>query len=305
MRQGTKRTVAETLIGVDMLRIGIVGAENSHTAAVARICNVKKKVPARVTMVWGETSRSARLTAEAGQIPSVVTDWRDMLGKIDGVMIDHRHPGPHAEVAKFFVKHAVPLFVDKPITHTVVEGRKLCAAAKKMGVPITSFSIIPLQKSFRTFKKSLLEMGDIASLTSTGPADVKSKWAGVYFYGIHQVDAILELVGTGIHAVELKQHRRNAVGILYGKAGPIVTMHCMASGYRGFHWSAVADEKILDFSLEMDSDPYLAGVKMFIDMFRTGREPIDHRRMLAPIAVLAALQRSLNTGGRRVPVRRV
>ena len=44
-----------------MLNIGIVGAENSHTAAIAKVLNVEKRVRGvRVTHVWGETAQYAQ-----------------------------------------------------------------------------------------------------------------------------------------------------------------------------------------------------------------------------------------------------
>ena len=47
-----------------MLKIGIVGAENSHTAAIANLCNVEKRVDARVEMLWGETAEFAQKAAD-------------------------------------------------------------------------------------------------------------------------------------------------------------------------------------------------------------------------------------------------
>ena len=48
-----------------MLRIGMVGAENSHTAAIAKVLNVDKRIPGvRATCVWGETRGHARKAAE-------------------------------------------------------------------------------------------------------------------------------------------------------------------------------------------------------------------------------------------------
>ena len=64
-----------------MLNIGIVGAENSHTAAIAKVINVDKRVPGvRVTHVWGETRAYARKAAEAGEIPHIVKEPVDMVG---------------------------------------------------------------------------------------------------------------------------------------------------------------------------------------------------------------------------------
>ena len=93
------------------------------------------------------------------------------------------------------------------------------------------------------------------------------------------------------------------LGILRYKDGPIVTMNCIApGGSSSFHWSAVGANGIVDWTHGKDPSPYLKGAKTFTRMFKTGKEPIEHRRMLAPVAVLAALQKSLDQGGKRVKV---
>ena len=276
-----------------MLRIGIVGAENSHCAHVARICNVHKKVSCRVQMVWGETPELARKAAEVGRIPTAVRDWREMLGKVDGVMIDHRHPKHHAEVATFFVKNKVPCFVDKPFTYTLAEGKRLCALARKKRVCITSFSTIPLQRNFAEFKKALRRIGTIAHLTMTGPVDLKSKYGGIFFYGIHQVDTIIELFGTKVDRVSFVKHGSGGVAILEYKEGPLATMNCVNNGNSSFHWSAVGETGILDWPLVRDEDPYLTGARTFVKMFRTRKEPFSHERLLAPVAVLDAMAGSI------------
>ena len=67
-----------------MLNIGMVGAENSHTAAIAKVVNIQKRIPGvRATHVWGETRAFARAAAEAGDIPEIVRDPSDMIGRIE------------------------------------------------------------------------------------------------------------------------------------------------------------------------------------------------------------------------------
>jgi len=287
-----------------MLRIGIVGAENSHCAAIGKICNVEKKVPCRVDYVWGEKLKFAQASAAAAQIPNIVTDWRDMLGKVDGVMIDHRHPKYHAEVAEFFVKNGVPCFVDKPFTFTLAEGKRLCELARKGKVAITSFSVVPLYANFREFRKALAGIGTVVSLTSTGPVDLKSKYGGIFFYGIHQVDAIIEALGVDVDWVHVSRHGKGGAALMAYRNGPLVTMNCVNNGNSTFQWSAVGDKDVLDWKLVRDENPYLTGAKTFTAMFRTGKEPVEHRRMLAPVAVLEAMAKSLRLG-RRVKVARL
>jgi len=279
-----------------MLKFGIVGAENSHCAAIASLCNVQKKVAARAVAVWGEKPKFARAAAERAQIPAIVGDWREMLGMVDGIMIDHRHAKYHAEPAMFFVERGVPCFVDKPFTFTLVEGRRLCALARKKRVPITSFSILPMQRSFAGLKRAMRGIGDVISLTSSGPADLRSKYGGIFFYGIHQVDAIIELLGPDIDRVEVRRYGQNGIATMTTTGGAMVTMYCIKEGQRSFHCSAVGTKGIVDWTNEYDETIYLNGARTFLRMFRTGKAPFSHERMLAPVAVLEAMAKSLERG---------
>ncbi|HIG17134.1 MAG TPA: hypothetical protein EYQ31_07495 [Candidatus Handelsmanbacteria bacterium] len=75
-----------------MLRIGMVGAENSHTAAIAKVLNIDEKIRGvRATHVWGETAAFAKAAAEKGQIPTIVRKPEEMMGEVDAIVVDHRH----------------------------------------------------------------------------------------------------------------------------------------------------------------------------------------------------------------------
>jgi hypothetical protein len=121
-----------------MVRLGIIGAENSHSYHIGKICNLDKSVPMTVPLIWGETDEFAKVAMEKGGIPAVVKDWREMLGRVDGVMIDHRHPAPHVEPARFFIERGVPVFVDKPFTYRLRDAKRLLDMAAKKRVPVTT-----------------------------------------------------------------------------------------------------------------------------------------------------------------------
>ncbi len=278
-----------------MKKLGIIGAENSHSAAVARTCNELKAVPMRVPMIWGETRAFAEKAAERGSIPTIVKDWREMLGQVDGVMIDHRHPQPHYEVAKFFIEAGVPTFVDKPLTHTLRDGIKLMDLAEKTKTPVITFSSIPMATSYQQFKKDLKKMGRIHAFASTGPASTRSKYGGIFFYGIHQVDAIIEIMGTDVKSAYLQENKPNGLGIIAYKDGSIATMECIDSGVRAFQWRAVTDKGVVNQSHVGDENPYLGTVKAIHNMIAKGKMPWDRKRMLTPVAVLEAMQKSLKT----------
>lgn len=292
------------------MRLGIVGAENSHAAAVARTLNVEKACgKARAVAIWGETRAFAEAAAQMGQIPEIVRRPEDMIGKIDAVMVDHRHAKFHVPATIPFIEAGIPAFVDKPFSFSLKEGWQLIQLARKKGVPVTSFSTIPLQAAFVTnLKKQVRRAGPLRSIESCGPCDLKSKWGGIFFYGIHQVDAILKAFGPGIesvHVIRASRGNPNAVAVMnYHNGGPIVTMQCVAEGKTSFAFRAIGLKGSIEYHHESDPNPYLTGVKLFLRMFRTGKEPFTAAQILEPIAVLEALQKSINTG-KRVRVARL
>lgn len=280
-----------------MLRIGIIGAENSHCTNIATLCNVSKKVPgARVTHVWGEKPAFARDAAAKAQIPTIVKDWRDLLGQVDGVMIDHRHPLPHYETTRFYLQHGVPCFTDKPFTYRTAHAQALLKLAQQKKTALTSFSVIPMQKNFADFKRACRNLGTLTHLTTAGPVDLKSKWGGIFFYGIHQVDAVIELLGADVERVLVQRHGAHGVASMHYRNGPSVTLNLIRDYAQGFHWQAMGTAGQLAWKHVSDELPYLRGAQTFVKMFKTGVEPFDPQRLLAPVRVLEAMEKSLRLG---------
>jgi predicted dehydrogenase len=285
-----------------VLKLGIIGAENSHSYAIAKICNIDKQVPVEVTMIWGETPEFAKAAAEKGAIPTIVNDWKEMLGKVDGIMIDHRHAEGHFEPAKFFVGKGVPTFVDKPFTFTLAQGKKLLDLAARKKAAITTFSAIPIQPAFQAFKQKLADAGQVTSINSTGPVDLKSVYGGVFFYGIHQVDAVVELMGEDVRKVTLVKHGDNGVATLFYDGGRFATINCIKEKFGGFHWQAATEKGILLHPDIREASPYLPSAKLIHELLAKKTTPFSRRRMLASVAILEALQKSLDAKGKPVNV---
>jgi len=282
-----------------MIRIGIVGAENTHSVAIAKTLNVERRVPGYgVTAIWGETATFAKDAAEAGRIPEIVRRPADMIGQIDGVVIDHRHARYHLPAAEPFLKAKLPMFIDKPFCYRLAEGKKFLARARRAGVPVTSFSTVPTSKSFAAFHRKLRKAGPVRAVSTVGPCDLNSKYGGIFFYGIHQVDMLVEVLGQEIAAAGVSRAKKgsDAAAVLFFRSGLVATMHCLKEAKTGFQISAVTDAGPVSAKLVSDSNPYLSGIRRFCKMFKTGTEPLEHRRFLAPIAALEALAKSVRTG---------
>jgi predicted dehydrogenase len=279
------------------MKIGIIGAENSHTVAIAKIINIDKKIPGcAVAYVWGETREFAEKAAEAGAIPTIVDAPKDMLGKVDAVIVDHRHGKYHLKAVRPFVERGIPTFVDKPLCYRAREGKEFLKMARRKGTPITSFSVLTHQASFQRFRKGLPKLGALLSATTYGPCDLKSAWGGIFFYGIHQVDVALHAFGFDVKAALVTKNGPNATGQLFYPSGLIVTMALIKEGCHDFGVGAVGNQHMDHIVINYDKDPYLTGVKTFTAMFKTGKEPLTDEQMLRPVQVLEALEKSVKSG---------
>lgn len=277
-----------------MPNIGIVGAENSHTVAIARTLNIQKLVRGfRVTHVWGETTRAAKDAQERGEIPNIVKDPKDLIGQVDAALVDHRHAKYHLPAVAPLLEAKIPLFVDKPFCYRVSEGKKFLARARKLKVPVCSFSVLPKQAAFAELSKEARKLGKIISVVSTGPCDIKSKYGGVSFYGIHQVDMVVRLLGHDITHVQLNRGKGNHTATLFSASGAISTLNLISEGRPAFHVSVLGEKGRIDKAITYDDNTYLSGVQTFCRMFRTGKTDETDTTMLMPVAVLEALEKSI------------
>lgn len=280
-----------------MPNIGIIGAENSHTVAIAKTINIDRLVSGfSVTHVWGETPDDAKDAQDRGLIPNIVRDPEDLIGQVDAAIVDHRHPKYHLPAVRPLLEAKIPLFVDKPFCYRLDEGKEFLARARELDVPVCSFSVLPKQASFAQLQEDVRELGRIVSVVSTGPCDIDSEYGGVFFYGIHQVDMVVRLLDQDITYVQLNRGQQNHTATLYSASGAISTMNLVGEGRVGFHVSVIGEKGRTDRVISYDENTYLTGVLDFCRMFSTGETDETDSSMLTPVAVLEALEKSQESG---------
>jgi predicted dehydrogenase len=274
------------------IRIGIIGAENSHTVNFGKMFNIDKKFPGvEVTHLWGETDEFANKAAEAGKIPNIVKDPKEMLGKIDALIVDHRHAKYHLEAATPFVKAGIPTFIDKPFCYRVEEGKKFLQMARELGTPITSFSSIAQSYATYDIKQQLEPLGEINHVVRFGPVDLDSIYGGVFFYGVHLLQPLLFMFGEDVERVKITRNGKKGSASLVFKSGLYATLIFKNQAYG---WETFVETKkgLVELKSRVpESEPG----KMYVDiveMFRTHKEPRSHQSILNEIAVLEALERS-------------
>ena len=273
-------------------RVGIIGAENSHAAGFGKMFNIDKKFPGvEVTHLWGETDEFARKTAESGKIPTIVKDQKEMLGKIDALIVDHRHAKYHLEAATPFVKAGIPTFIDKPFCYRVEEGKAFLEMARKAGTPITSFSSIAQSISTFDIKQQLESMGELNHVVRYGPVELDSEYGGVFFYGVHMLQPLMFMFGEDIQRVKITRNGKKGSASLVFKSGLYATLIFKNLAYG---WDTFVETKkgLVELKSRVpESEPGKIYTDI-VEMFRTRIEPRTHLSMLTEVAVLEALEKS-------------
>ncbi len=286
---------ASSFLAEKSIRIGIIGAENSHTAGFGKLFNIDKKFPGvEVKYVWGETDAFAKSAMEKGAIPFQVKNEIEMLGKIDALIVDHRHPKYHLEPAIPYIKEGIPTFIDKPFCYRAAEGKDFLLLAKKLGTPVTSYSSIAHSAATFDIMEQVAALGKINQVIRTGSVDLDSQYGGVFFYGVHIVEPLMYMFGEDIAEVKVIRNGKQGNASLRFSSGLFATLIFKEKAY-GWETFIDTSDKFVELKSRVEeSDPPKNYTDM-VEMFRTGKEPRSHQSILNGVSVLEALEKSAET----------
>lgn len=276
------------------ITIGIIGAENSHTAGFGRLFNIDKKFPGvEVKYVWGETDEFARKAMEKGNIPEQVKDPKEMLGNIDALIVDHRHSKYHLDSARPFIEAGIPSFIDKPFCYRASKGKEFLELAKKVGTPVTSFSSIAQSAGTFDMMEQVKSIKKVHQVVRTGTVDLDSKYGGVFFYGVHVVQPLLYMFGEDVERVKISRNGSYGNASLHFSSGLFATLIFKEKAY-GWETFVESDDGFKELKSRVEEPNPGKNYADMVEMFRTGKEPRSHQSILNCVSVLEALEKSSN-----------
>lgn len=274
------------------IRIGIIGAENSHTIGFGKMFNTDKKFSGmKVTHVWGETDEFARNAMEKGNIPNQVKDPKDMLGKIDALIVDHRHPKYHLEPAIPFIMEKIPTFIDKPFCYRAAEGQEFLRLAKDLGTPVTSYSSIAQSDATFDLIEQVKSMEEISQVICTGPGDFTSPYGGIFFYGVHIVQPMMYIFGEDIEEVKVSRNGNFGNASLRFSSGLFATL-IIKEKARGWETFVETPKQLMELKPKVEEKNPSKNYVDMAEMFRTGKEPRTFQSILNCVSVLEALEKA-------------
>lgn len=283
-----------------MIRIGIVGSDNSHALAFSQLMNTPKGQhdprwnDARVVSLYGTDAARNAEVAEKGSIPHVAGSVEEMVDQVDAAMVVWRHGGLHREAALPFIRAGKPVFVDKPFAIQLEDCQEMLDAARESGSLLTSYSTTRFCRNIRVLQSRRAEWGDLRLGQMTGPADLQSEYGGVFFYANHAVEMMLALWGEEPETIFAREGQGNVSAVVRWADGRLCNLSLCKSAKTAYGVTLHGTEGWVSEKIDINNC-YNEGLAEFIRMIRTGRRPLTDVQILTPIGLMHALLRSLET----------
>lgn len=282
-----------------MRRIGFIGTENSHTGHFIRFLNAEGRHPGfrAEALVGGRSTRNDAL-ATAGGIDLVVDKPEDLLGHVDAAIISTRDGAAHRAQAEPLLSAGMPVLVDKPLATSVADAQAILAAAEAGGAPVVSCSALRFVPEIADLTAQ--GRGPLRQLTVVGPADPDSEYSGLFFYGIHHVEAALEILGNPVVApgtldVDVSRHGDTVTALTrIGDVDVVFTFLAPSETQRTpFHATAVHTDAVVARELTLGPDYNAPALARFVAAVESGRSPVSGTELLSPVATLVAITDAL------------
>ena len=175
------------------MRAGIIGIGklgSIHLRILKEIAGIKKVIPVDID------TKKIILTKEEG-----FSDYRKLKGLTDLVIVSSP-TSTHFKIASFFLKHKIPVLVEKPITATALEAKRLINLSRKTKTLLFTGHVERYNSAYLAAKE-LFEHPKFIECHRLSPYPHRSLDIGVVLdLMIHDLDIILDIVRSDIKKVE-------------------------------------------------------------------------------------------------------
>lgn len=293
----------------NVTRVGIIGLDTSHSPAFTKILNadsdepiarnyeVVAAYPYGTRNIESATSRIPKYIEEVtGMGVEIVDSIEELLDRVDCVFLETNDGNLHLEQAEKVLRAGKKCFIDKPLAATLAECIAIYDLADRYGVKIFSSSALRFSKATADIRAGVY--GPVRGADCYSPHTAEKSHPDFGFYGIHGVETLYTVMGTGCEKVSR----------MHSDQGDVVT-GLWADGrlgtFRAIYKSGTYGGTVLLKDKMMPAggyEGYRCLLDAVIEFFETGVPPVSKEETLEIFAFMEASNLSLAKDGRYVLV---
>jgi hypothetical protein len=295
------------------IRVGMIGLDTSHVPAFAKFFNGPKlegdlagiKVVAAYpggTDFPPSKNRVAMFTEQLRGMGIEIVDLiPKLLEKVDAVLLESVDGRIHLKEATPVIEAGKPLFIDKPAAGSLADTIAIFELAKQHSVPCFSSSSVRFGAGIQELKKNEA-LGVIAGVETWGPCSYQEGTPDMFFYGIHGIEALFTLMGTGCETVSRIQTTDADVLTGVWKNGRAGTYRGLRRNKADFGAVAFGTKAIVPTTKGDGYEPLCREIAKF---FKTRTPPVLAEETIEIFAFMEAADESKRQGGAPVSLKDV
>lgn len=291
-----------------VIRLGMIGLDTSHAIAfTSYLNNPKNNTGCKVVAAF--PGGSPDFKASADRVEKITAEVRDKYGvemvssidelckKVDGIMLESVDGRPHLEQARIVIAAGKPLWVDKPVADDLADVIELFRLAKENNVPCWSSSAMRFGKEVAGARDNE-KLGKIVACDVFGTSSWTEKHPSLYLYGIHAVEPLFTVMGTGCDSVRRIKTDRGDMVVGVWKDGRLGTFRDLRGGKTDFKTIIYGSEGMVT-GTSSSYAPLLVEIDKF---FKTGKPPVSAEETIEIYAFMSAADESATQGGAAVSI---
>lgn len=288
------------------LRAGIIGTDTSHVPQFVKIFHAHPEWKIKVVAAFKGGSPDLPLSAnrlegfaktiQEGGV-EIVDSIDALLSKVDVVLLTSVDGRPHlAQVTPVF-KAGKRVFIDKPLAASLDDARRIAALSKQTGTPFFHASSVRFHRDLPALRENA-SAGKAKKVEATYLLRPLEFHPDLFFYGIHGVEALYAVMGTGCTTLTRRVEGNLDVTTCTWKDGRV-------GAYRGLPKND-ATQPLVKVTGEGGTAEAkgAAGnegiVRAIAEFFHTGRTPVDVAETIEVFEFMTAAQVSKERGGAEV-----
>jgi hypothetical protein len=291
----------------------MIGLDTSHVPAFARLFNDPKAGGelAGIRVVAGypggtdmpaSRDRVAMFTEQLrGMGVEIVPTIPALLAKVDVVLLESVDGRIHLQEAIPVIKAGKPLFIDKPAAGSLADAVAIFDLARRRRVPCFSSSSLRFSGSVQELRTNSA-IGQIVGAVTWGPCSYQEGTPDMFFYGIHGIEALFTLMGTGCETVARIQAADADVLTGVWSDGRVGTYRGLRRHKEEFGAVAFGTKGIAPAA---KPDGYEELCREIGRFFKTGQPPVTAEETIEIFAFMEAADESKRLGGKPVTLKAV
>jgi hypothetical protein len=283
-------------------RVGIIGLDTSHSTAFTKLLNAADAGPEllgyRVVAAYPQGSldiessvkRVPGYTEEVQKLGvEIVGSIRELLGKVDVVLLETNDGRRHLEQALPVLQAGKRMFIDKPVAASLTDAVAIYEAAKKYKVPVFSASSLRYIKGLENVVKS-----EVVGADTFSPAVLEKTHPDLFWYGVHGVETLFTVMGTGCKQVSRVHTPDTDIVIGTWHDGRVGTFRGTRTGKHDYGGTVFTQKGNLVLGPYNGYQPLLLDI---VKYFETGAVPVTPEETLEIFAFMEAADESKRRNG--------